>query len=149
MQKELQDLQPVLEETAVEVEAMMVQIEADKAAAAVTKAQVQEQEAAANEKAAAAKAIADDAQVCPAFALDHLEQDPVFIPVALICTVLCGPRRHTCRKSGTSRKCVSTLHIHTTEGFGLSSPGNRVSGSKARMTPSPALLERIEMSFLQ
>lgn len=63
MQKELQDLQPVLEETAVEVEAMMVQIEADKAAAAVTKAQVQEQEAAANEKAAAAKAIADDAQV--------------------------------------------------------------------------------------
>lgn len=63
MQKELKDLQPVLEETAIEVEAMMVQIEGDKAAAAVTKAQVQEQEAAANEKAAAAKAIADDAQV--------------------------------------------------------------------------------------
>ena len=64
MQKELKDLQPVLEKTAVEVEEMMVQIDADKAAAAETKASVQKQEAAANEKAAQAKAIADDAQVC-------------------------------------------------------------------------------------
>lgn len=65
MQKELKDLQPVLEKTAVEVEDMMVQIDADKAAAAETKAAVQQQEAAANEKAAQAKAIADDAQVYP------------------------------------------------------------------------------------
>lgn len=64
MQKELKDLQPVLEKTAVEVEEMMVQIDADKAAAAETKAAVQQQEMAANEKAAQAKAIADDAQVC-------------------------------------------------------------------------------------
>ena len=63
MQKELVELQPVLEKTAVEVEGMMVQIDKDKEAAAVTKAEVEKQEAVANEKAASAKAIAADAQV--------------------------------------------------------------------------------------
>jgi dynein heavy chain, axonemal len=64
VQRELKDLQPVLERTAVEVEEMMGQIDAEKTAAAETKAAVELQEAAASEKAAEAKAIADDAQVC-------------------------------------------------------------------------------------
>ena len=59
------ELQPVLERTAGEVEAMMARIDADKAAAAATRAVVEAQEAAANEKKDAATAIADDAQARP------------------------------------------------------------------------------------
>jgi dynein heavy chain len=62
MQKELQELQPVLASTAEQVEAMMAQIATDKEAAASTRAQVQGQERDANEQAAAAKAMAADAQ---------------------------------------------------------------------------------------
>ncbi|WIA11828.1 hypothetical protein OEZ85_011917 [Tetradesmus obliquus] len=62
MQRELQELQPVLAATAKEVEDMMVVIAHDKEEAAETKKMVQQQEREANEQAAAAKAIADDAQ---------------------------------------------------------------------------------------
>ncbi|GBF98747.1 dynein heavy chain axonemal [Raphidocelis subcapitata] len=62
MQKELQELQPVLATTAEQVEAMMAQIASDKEEAASTRAQVQGQEREANDQAAAAKAMADDAQ---------------------------------------------------------------------------------------
>ena len=62
MEKELVDLQPVLQKTTVEVEEMIVVITADTEKANVTKAKVAQQEAEANEKAAEAKAIADDAQ---------------------------------------------------------------------------------------
>jgi peptidoglycan hydrolase CwlO-like protein len=58
MQRELQDLQPVLAATAKEVEDMMVVIAHDKEEAAETKKMVQQQEREANEQAAAAKAIA-------------------------------------------------------------------------------------------
>lgn len=52
MQGELRQLQPVLEKTAVEVEAMMVRITADKKEAAVTQKAVAQQEQEANEQAA-------------------------------------------------------------------------------------------------
>ena len=52
MQAELRQLQPVLEKTAVEVEAMMVRITADKKEAAVTQKAVAQQEQEANEQAA-------------------------------------------------------------------------------------------------
>jgi 2',3'-cyclic-nucleotide 2'-phosphodiesterase (5'-nucleotidase family) len=58
MQRELQELQPVLAATAKEVEDMMVVIAHDKEEAAETKKMVQQQEREANEQAAAAKAIA-------------------------------------------------------------------------------------------
>jgi dynein heavy chain len=58
MQKELQDLQPVLTSTAEEVERMMTVIAADKEEAAVTKAKVEQQEREANVQAATAKSIA-------------------------------------------------------------------------------------------
>ena len=51
-QGELRQLQPVLEKTAVEVEAMMVRITADKKEAAVTQKAVAQQEQDANEQAA-------------------------------------------------------------------------------------------------
>ena len=56
MQAELRQLQPVLEKTAVDVEAMMVRITADKKEAAATQKAVSQQEQEANEQAA---------QVCP------------------------------------------------------------------------------------
>ena len=62
MEKELVELQPVLEKTSVEVEEMIQVITADTAVADETKIKVLAQEKAANEKAAEAKAIADDAQ---------------------------------------------------------------------------------------
>jgi dynein heavy chain len=62
MQRELQELQPVLAATAAQVESMMAQIESDKADAAATRAQVQGQEREANEQAAGAKAMAEEAQ---------------------------------------------------------------------------------------
>ena len=62
MEKELVELQPVLEKTSKEVEEMIVVIKADTEEADKTKVQVQAQEKEANEKAAEAKAIADDAQ---------------------------------------------------------------------------------------
>jgi len=62
MEKELVDLQPVLEKTAVEVEEMMVVIASDTEEADKTKAIVSVQEEEANVKAKEAKAIADDAQ---------------------------------------------------------------------------------------
>ncbi|KAK9803422.1 hypothetical protein WJX72_010826 [[Myrmecia] bisecta] len=62
MQKELQQLQPVLEQTAQEVEAMMVTITADKKEADETKKAVAKQEVDANVQAAKAKEIAADAQ---------------------------------------------------------------------------------------
>ncbi|KAL0019092.1 hypothetical protein WJX77_000912 [Trebouxia sp. C0004] len=62
MQAELRQLQPVLERTAVDVEAMMVRITADKKEAAATQKAVAQQEQEANEQAARAKAMADDAQ---------------------------------------------------------------------------------------
>jgi hypothetical protein len=86
MQKELVELQPVLERTALEVEEMMAQIAVDKEAAAATKATVQVQEAAANEKAASAKAIAADAQVhtlpcfLPCVCLNFLATDNRLVP---------------------------------------------------------------------
>ena len=52
LQAELRQLQPVLEKTAVEVEAMMVRITADKKEAAVTQKAVAQQEQEANEQAA-------------------------------------------------------------------------------------------------
>ena len=60
MQKELQELQPVLASTAAEVERMMTVITADKEEAAVTKAKVEQQERDANQQAATAKAIAGE-----------------------------------------------------------------------------------------
>lgn len=74
MQKELTDLQPVLEKTAVEVEEMMVSIAKDKEIAAETKTQVEQQEKDANVQAAEAKAIADDAQRDLDEALPALEE---------------------------------------------------------------------------
>ncbi|KAG2439747.1 hypothetical protein HYH02_010624 [Chlamydomonas schloesseri] len=62
MQKELQELQPVLAATAKEVEDMMVVITNDKKEADETKKQVEQQEKDANEQAARAKQIAEDAQ---------------------------------------------------------------------------------------
>jgi len=62
MEKELVDLQPVLQKTAKEVEEMMVVIKADTEEADKTKEVVGKQEEEANIKAAEAKAIADDAQ---------------------------------------------------------------------------------------
>ncbi|EFJ44216.1 dynein heavy chain 2 [Volvox carteri f. nagariensis] len=62
MQKELQDLQPVLAATAKEVEDMMVVITNDKKEADETKKVVEQQEKDANEQAARAKQIAEDAQ---------------------------------------------------------------------------------------
>ncbi|GLC56009.1 hypothetical protein PLESTB_001054700 [Pleodorina starrii] len=62
MQKELQDLQPVLAATAKEVEDMMVVITNDKKEADETKKVVEQQEKDANEQAASAKQIAEDAQ---------------------------------------------------------------------------------------
>jgi hypothetical protein len=62
MQRELQELQPVLASTAAQVEAMMATIASEKVEAAATRAQVQGQEREANEQAAAAKAMAADAQ---------------------------------------------------------------------------------------
>jgi dynein heavy chain len=58
MQRELQELQPVLAATAREVEEMMVVIAHDKEEAAETKRAVVQQEREANEQAAVAKAIA-------------------------------------------------------------------------------------------
>jgi dynein heavy chain len=58
MQRELQELQPVLATTAAEVETMMQVIASDKEEAAITKAKVEQQEREANQQAAAAKAIA-------------------------------------------------------------------------------------------
>ena len=52
VQGELRQLQPVLEKTAVEVEAMMVRITADKKEAAITQKAVAQQEQEANEQAA-------------------------------------------------------------------------------------------------
>ena len=52
LQGELRQLQPVLEKTAVDVEAMMVRITADKKEAAVTQKAVAQQEQEANEQAA-------------------------------------------------------------------------------------------------
>ena len=52
LQIELRQLQPVLEKTAVDVEAMMVRITADKKEAAVTQKAVALQEQEANEQAA-------------------------------------------------------------------------------------------------
>lgn len=52
LQAELRQLQPVLEKTAVEVEAMMVRITADKKEAAATQKAVAQQEQEANEQAA-------------------------------------------------------------------------------------------------
>lgn len=62
MQRELQDLQPILARTSQEVEEMMVVITNDKREADETKKQVEQQEKEANEQAARAKDIADDAQ---------------------------------------------------------------------------------------
>jgi len=62
MQAELTDLQPVLEKTAKDVEAMMISIAADKEEAAETERTVRQQEKDANIQAAEAKAIAEDAQ---------------------------------------------------------------------------------------
>ena len=62
MQAELVDLQPVLERTAKDVEAMMISIAADKEEAAETERTVKQQEKDANIQAAEAKAIAEDAQ---------------------------------------------------------------------------------------
>ncbi|KXZ54227.1 hypothetical protein GPECTOR_5g319 [Gonium pectorale] len=62
MQRELQDLQPVLAATAREVEDMMVVITNDKKEADETKKMVEQQEKDANEQAARAKQIAEDAQ---------------------------------------------------------------------------------------
>jgi hypothetical protein len=58
MQRELRELQPVLAQTAAEVEAMMAAIARDKEEAAATKAAVQQQEEDATRQAATAKAIA-------------------------------------------------------------------------------------------
>lgn len=63
MQKELQDLQPILAKTSQEVEDMMVVITNDKREADETKRMVEQQEKEANVQAAKAKEIADDAQV--------------------------------------------------------------------------------------
>jgi dynein heavy chain len=62
MQIELEDMQPVLKKTVIEVEELMVVIAKDKEDAAVTKISVERDEASANEKATKTKAIADDAQ---------------------------------------------------------------------------------------
>jgi dynein heavy chain len=62
MQVELEDMQPVLKKTVIEVEELMVVIAKDKEDAAVTKISVERDEASANEKATKTKAIADDAQ---------------------------------------------------------------------------------------
>lgn len=62
MQRELQDLQPVLAATQVEVDQMMVTITADKKEADETKMIVQAQEKEANAQAAAATEIAESAQ---------------------------------------------------------------------------------------
>jgi len=62
MQHELQQLQPVLAATALQVESMMVTIAHDKEDAAATRLQVQAQEREANEQAAAAKGMAAEAQ---------------------------------------------------------------------------------------
>lgn len=62
MQRELQELQPVLVATRQEVEDMMIVITHDKKEADETKETVSRQEADANEQAAKAKEIADDAQ---------------------------------------------------------------------------------------
>jgi len=62
LQIQLTDMQPVLQKTQVEVDAMIVQITKDKAAADETKAIVSVEETAAQQKAAETKAIADDAQ---------------------------------------------------------------------------------------
>ena len=55
MQRELQDLQPILAKTAKEVEDMMVVITNDKKEADLTKASVEKQEKDANQQAAKAK----------------------------------------------------------------------------------------------
>ena len=62
MQKELQELQPVLVQTRQEVEDMMVVITHDRKEADETKELVSKQEAEANVQAAKAKEIAEDAQ---------------------------------------------------------------------------------------
>lgn len=61
MQKELQELQPVLAATAKEVEGMMQVIAHDKDEAAQTKRTMEQQEREANEQAAVAKSIAGQA----------------------------------------------------------------------------------------
>ena len=69
LQAELRELQPVLEQTAKDVEAMMVQITADKQEADVTQKRVAKQEQEADEQAAkvhAATAVAaSEGQLCP------------------------------------------------------------------------------------
>lgn len=65
MQKELQELQPVLAATAKEVEEMMQVIAHDKEEAAQTKRTVEQQEREANEQAAVAKSIAGRAPPQP------------------------------------------------------------------------------------
>ena len=64
MQRELQELQPVLAATAAEVETMMQVIASDKEEAAITKAKVEQQEREANQQAAAAQAIAGKDYSC-------------------------------------------------------------------------------------
>lgn len=65
MQRELQQLQPVLAATAKEVEDMMLVIAHDKEEAAATQAMVQQQEREANAQAATAKAIAGAHRALP------------------------------------------------------------------------------------
>ena len=80
MEKELVDLQPVLQKTATEVEEMMVVIKKDTEEADKTKLEVSAQEAEANVKAAEAKAIADDAQVghsIPSHRVDAHQNTPL------------------------------------------------------------------------
>jgi dynein heavy chain len=62
MQKELEDLQPVLKKTSQDNSAMMVVIEKNQKEAAVTKANVEVEEASANEQAASANAMKADCQ---------------------------------------------------------------------------------------
>jgi dynein heavy chain len=73
LQVELEEKQPVLAETQVNVDQMITQIEVDKKAAAETKVQVEAEEAEATKMAAETKAIADDAQADLDKALPALE----------------------------------------------------------------------------
>ena len=64
LQAELRELQPVLEQTAKDVEAMMVQITADKQEADVTQKRVAKQEQEADEQAAKVRAAVSQHNTC-------------------------------------------------------------------------------------
>lgn len=87
MQKELQDLQPMLVTTAEENDKMMVIIEKESKEVEMTTAKVAAEEAVANEQAASAQALKDECEAELAEAIPALEA-----AIAALNTLKVSPR---------------------------------------------------------